>query len=139
MVVTAHLFDMVPGDVVMIVPLNLVHPVAGDDEVAVLADPFFDVVLNSDVLVFLSEYKDLFGASLIFQADFVEASAAFRAHRLDGALSLLVRQRIGNRLVGVIDSARDNRPVRIAFQKIDDHLLSDARSEDGAPALSRPN
>src|ERR1039457_908928 len=137
-VVALHLLDVIARDVSVLIAVYFFHLVANDVQVPVLADPLLGVVQNPDVLIFLTVDENLFGAGFVFQADLVEPSAAFGAHRLDGALGLLVRQRVGNRLVGVVDASRDDRPVRIAFQKIDDDLLSDARRENSAPTFSGP-
>src|ERR1017187_3807177 len=116
-VVALHLLDVIARDVFVLIAVYFFHLVANDVQVPVLADPLLGVVQNPDVLIFLTVDENLFGAGFVFQADLVEPSAAFGAHRLDGALGLLVRQRVGNRLVGVVDASRDDRPVRVASQQ----------------------
>src|SRR5205807_662475 len=101
-------------------------------------DILHQVVLDPDVLVALAVDEDLLLTLLVFKAELVEAAAAFGAVRFDGAFGLLIRQRVGRHLIGVVDSARDNGAVRIAFEEVDNHFLSDARNPHGAPVLSRP-
>src|SRR5207237_1680685 len=60
------------------------------------------------------------------------------AARLDAALRLVLRQRVGGHHLGVIDTADDDRPIRVAFQEGDHDLLADAGPEEGPPALARP-
>ena len=109
-----------------------------DDQVAVVAGPLETVVLDPDVLIPLRVHEDLLCALLVLQTDFVETPAALGAVGLQGALGLLVRQRIGRAVGAVVDAAGDDGPVGIALEEIDDHFLADARDLDGAPAGAGP-
>ncbi len=83
---------------------------------------------------------DLLLALLVLEADLVEvvAGALLGAARLDAGLGHVVRQGVGHRALGIVHAPRDDRPVRIAFEEVDDHFLADARDVDGAPVLAGP-
>src|SRR5262249_44327334 len=80
------------------------------------------------------------GAFLVLEAQLVEAVriAARRAARPDGALRLVVRQDVWRHQVGVVNATGDERPVRVAFEEINDDFLADPRVEDHAPAAAGP-
>src|SRR5262245_12637918 len=46
---------------------------------------------------------------------------------------------VGRHLLAVVNPARDDRPVGIAFQELNDHLLPDARDEHPPPAPTGPH
>ena len=73
-----------------------------------------------------------------FEADLIESAAALGSVALDGAADLVVEQGIGHGLVGIVDTAGDQRPVEIAFEESDYHLLADARKKECAPLLPSP-
>src|SRR6266496_900652 len=115
-----------------LVPANLLDAIA--------ADLVGLVVLDLNVEVFLGVDVELLLALLVLEADLIEVvqCAAHAAAGLDAALRLVLGQGIGRHLLGVVDAADDDGPVRIALQKSDNHLLADARDVDQAPLLACP-
>src|SRR5437016_1942773 len=89
-----------------------------------------DITLGMDIEFLLS--------LLIFKADLVEVwgAASFARAALDATLGLVGREFVGGHLLGVIDTAGDDRPVGVALQKIDDHFLANAGDMDTAPVFS---
>ncbi len=83
---------------------------------------------------------DLLRAFLVLEPELVGvgSAAALAGARENARLRHVRRQRVGRHLLGVVDPAGDDRLVRIAFEKIDDHFLADARDGDHAPVLARP-
>src|SRR5208283_4502113 len=106
--------------------------------VGVVADALHEVRFDANVLVAFGVDEDLLATLLILKAQLVETAAALRTERFDGALGLLAGQSIRRHLVRVVDAACNHGPVRIAFEKVDDHLLPDPRSPYGAPLLASP-
>src|SRR5690606_9180447 len=114
--------------------------VVADGLVAVMADEVALVVFHDDVLVAFGMDVQLLGALLVLHADFIEVgrAAALARTALDAALGGIGGQVVGHGLLGVVDAAGDDRPVGVAFQKADDHLLADARDVHRAPVLAGP-
>ena len=92
------------------------------------------------VEILLGVEVDLLGVLLVFEPQFVEClGGAFLAGAgLDAALGLVGRQRVGGLVVGVVHAAGDDRPVRIAFEKVDDDLVADAGQLNTRPRRCRP-
>ena len=128
--VVAHRLGPVMADVL----LGVMAHILGE----VVADGAGFVVLDQLVMVLLGLEVDLFRALLVLEAHLVPAAAAGRGVRLPARLRGIRGQAIGRHLRGIVDPAGDDRRVRIALQKVDDHLLPDARDLDEAPARARP-
>src|SRR5205823_2914301 len=77
---------------------------------------------------------------LVLKAQLVEVvrATALGAARLDDALRLVGRQFVRRHLLGVVDAAGNQGPVRITFKEIDDDLLADTWVEHDAPILAGP-
>ena len=77
---------------------------------------------------------------LVLHADLVEVVAApvLGGARLQATLGLICGECIRHGLIGVVDAPRDERPVRIPLEELDDHLLPDARDVDRTPCLPGP-
>ncbi len=67
---------------------------------------------------------------------FVRCSAEAAA-ALDPGLRLVIGQRVRRHFLRIVNAADDDRLIGIAFEKVDDHFLLDARDVDHAPLLSR--
>ena len=114
--------------------------------VAVAQDMFFPVVFDMDVHVPFRMQKDFFLSGQIFDAQLVKAArpvAAGGRHASEDGARLVLRQLIRGQVAPVIDPARDDGSVRIAFQKGDDDFMPDARQGHCAefrsgPALRNP-
>src|SRR5579875_337192 len=121
--------------------------VAGHTDAAValhgagFVHPYSDhlVVEDGGVHVLLGLDEDFLRAGLIFEAEFVEACAAFGTAGFDGAFGLLAGQRIGDGLGGVVDAAGDERPIGVAFEKADHDFLADAGQKKRSPLLAGPS
>src|SRR5262249_14659939 len=105
---------------------------------AVVADPFFGIVFNANVLVLFGVHEDLFAALFVFEAEFVEATPTLAAVGFDGGYRRLIRQGIRRFGFAVVNGTSDDWPIGIAIEKFDDDLLANARNEDRAPILSGP-
>src|SRR5579863_8342742 len=107
-------------------------PVFADE----LARFFFDPPIH----VLLGVHEELLAALFVLEADFVEVrrAAALRASRQERAARLIIGERIGRHLLGIVNAAGDDRPIRIALEKVHDYFLTDARNADRAPVLARP-
>ena len=110
------------ADVLGVGSINLNRPV--------IMDCLPVVVLNGRIHVVLGVDANQFVALGIVHDHFVIAAATGGAVRLEAAHHILLGQRIGWHQFLVVDFAHDDRLIRIAFQKIDDHLLADARNSD---------
>src|SRR4051812_36855640 len=80
----------------------------------------------------------LFFALFVFEAQLIEVvgTTLGGAVALEAALGRVLG--VGGRVVFVVDAAGDDRPIRIAFQKIDDDFLVAAGDVHAAPALAGP-
>ena len=115
--------------------------VAVDGDVLVAADIKGLVALHVRGHVELGLDVQLFLAFQILEADFVEVAggAVLAAAALDSRLGLVVGQRIGRHVVGIVDPPGDDWLVGIALQEVDDDFLADARNVDGAPLRAGPH
>src|SRR5690606_27380214 len=109
-----------------------------DAFVALVADADTLVVLDVLIPVALGVDEDLLLASLVLDAQFVEAVAAGAAQALEQAAGLVCRQLVGHRVGAVVQAATDQRLVRVAFQKTDQYFHADARDGDAAPVVAGP-
>src|SRR5690554_6561926 len=109
-----------------------------DALVALVADADALVVLDVLIPVALGVDKNLLLARLVLDAQFVEAVAAGAAQALEQAAGLVCRQLVGHRVGTVVQAAGDQRLVRVAFQKTDQHFHADARDGDAAPVVAGP-
>src|SRR5690554_1725191 len=109
-------------------------------------DAFVALVANADALVVLDVLipvalgvdEDLLLASLVLDAQFVEAVAAGAAQALEQAAGLVFRQLTGHRVSAVVQAATDQGLVRVAFEEADQHLHADTRDGDAAPVVAGP-
>src|SRR5690554_6960656 len=114
--------------------------------VAVGFDAFVPFVADADALVVLDVLipvalgvdEDLLLAGLVLDAQFVEAVTAGAAQAFEQAAGLVCRQLTGHRVGAVVQAATDQRLVRVAFQKTDQHFHADARDGDAAPVVAGP-
>src|SRR5215831_8338799 len=90
-------------------------------------------------------HEDLFFTLGIVEAPFVESDTTLGRVALDAGefvVILVLRIQsitlIGGHLIGVVHTADNNRLIRIAFQKVDHHLLANAWPEGCAPTLAGP-
>ena len=51
---------------------------------------------------------------------------------------LLLGQRIGRHLLGIVNTPHDDRLVGVAFEKVDDDLLTDTRDINDTPLFPGP-
>ena len=107
---------------------------------AVVIDLTGLVVLHFGLQILLGVDEDLLTPLFVLQPDLVEivGPAALRAPGLEAALRLVGGQRVGRRLVGVVNPARDDGAVEVAFDEVDDHLLADPWDLDEPPVFARP-
>src|SRR5258708_7169351 len=98
------------------------------------------VVLHQGLEIFFRLYADEFASLLVFERHHVEIvrPAMQAATGLDAADRLLIGQRPRRHHVGVVHAAHDNGLIDIAFQKIHNHFLADARDVDRAPLRACP-
>ena len=84
---------------------------------------------------------DLLLALLVLEADLIEivGRSPLGAPALDATLRCICRQFVGRHLVAVVNPTRNDRPVRITFQKADQNFLADPRDMHGAPVLAGPD
>src|SRR5690554_975224 len=109
-----------------------------DALVALVADADALVVLDVLIPVALGVDKNLLLAGLVLDAQFVEAVTAGAAQALEQAAGLVCRQLVGHRVGTVVQAAGDQRLIRVAFQKTDQHFHADARDGDAAPVVAGP-
>src|SRR6185295_14561650 len=100
--------------------------------------PFFGIVLDAKVHILLTMHEDLFAAFFVFEAEFVEALAAFAAVGLDGRHGGVVRESVGWLGGAIVHSAGDNGAIGIAVEEFDDDFLADARDENRTPVFAGP-
>src|SRR5207248_891062 len=98
------------------------------------------VVLDDAVKVLLGVEINLFTILFVLKADFVEVfrGAVLGTARFEHALRLVGGQFVRRHLLGVVYTARDNGPIRVAFEEVNDYFVADARVEDDAPVLAGP-
>src|SRR6218665_2126513 len=143
---SAHQQLQVPSNVLLavaihletLVPRHLLVLVAPDGLVPVLEDVLHGIILDVHIHVALGVHEHLLGALLVLETQLVEARTSRRRARAQGALRLLIRQRVGRRAGGVVHAAGDERPVRVTLDEVDDDFLTDARDEHAAPRLAAP-
>src|SRR5581483_1743742 len=114
----------------MLVLLDELALVLLDDQVPIFANPFFGHLFDADVLIFFGMKKNLLAAFFVLEAELIEALATLAAVGLDGGHGSLVRERVGRLGFAIVDRAGDNRPVGVAFEKLNDDLLADTRQKD---------
>src|SRR5690554_6633828 len=112
------------------VGLDAFVPFVADADALVVLDVLIPVALGVD--------EDLLLARLVLDAQFVEAAAAGAAQALEQAAGLVCRQLVGHRVGTVVQTATDQRLVRVAFQKTDQYFHADARDGDAAPVVAGP-
>ena len=98
------------------------------------------VVLHQGLQILLRLHADQFAPLLVLERHHVEVvrPALQRTPRLDAADRLIVGQRPGRHQVRVVHAAHDDRLIDIAFQKVHNHFLADARDVYRAPLRARP-
>src|SRR5215469_3602020 len=110
MMVACNFPDLVPADLGMAVACHLLQLVALNDQMTILPDPLFPIILDPNVHVLFAMDEDLFAALLVFYSKLIEAAATLRAHRLQRALGLLGGQCVRRHLLRVVDTPGDDRP-----------------------------
>ena len=148
-----NLFVLVSLDLEVPVTLDLLILVTLDDEVIVTdlfigfvaANEYAAIVLDPHVHVLFGIDEDLFFTFRVVKPPLVESFSAFGAVGLDAADFIIFRMfwvwafaKIRRHLVSVVDSANDNRLIRVAFEKIHHDFVPDTRPKRGAPAFARP-
>ncbi len=105
----------------------------------IVADVFRLVILDDDVLVLFGVDIDLLLSLFILETNLVKIvrRSAETAAALDSCLGLVSGQRVRRHLLRIVDAADDDRLIGIAFEKVNDDFLLDARDVDHAPLLSR--
>src|SRR5690606_29463791 len=109
-----------------------------DGVMTLVADADLLIVLDVLVPVSLGMNINLLGALPVLDAQLVVALAAGAAEGLEDAAGLVRRQFVGRNMFGVIQAAGDQRLVRIAFEKGDQHFHTDARNGDAAITVAGP-
>ena len=118
--------------------LNLLELLFLDDQVPFFTDPFSCIFLDPDILIPLGVNKQLFRVFLVFQTNLVETGPTLARIAFERGHGGVVRQGIGRHVDAVVDPTGDDRLVGIAFQKIDDHFLADARDAHRPPFFTSP-
>src|SRR5262249_39686560 len=95
-------------------------------------------MLYADVLVPLAMQEYLFAAGLVLEGDLVEAAAIRRRPRPEDAAGAVVGQLVGRHRLGVVDTTRDDRPIRVTLEELDDHFHADTRKDLRTPLISGP-
>ena len=110
--------------------------------VPVVQDVLFPVVLDVGVHVLFRMHVDFFPAFFVLHPKFVEAARlAFgsrRAHGFEHRARLVRGQLVGRHVQLMVDAARDQGAVRVAFQERDHDLVADARDSHDAVFAARP-
>jgi len=83
------------------------------------------VVFHHFVLILGGVGEDLLLPFEILETYFVEVAAPLAGVGHDGALGLFGGQVVGRFVLAVLHTAGDDGAVRVAVQKIDNHLLAD--------------
>src|SRR5262245_44468209 len=106
---------------------------------AVILDVLRLVMLDGGVHVVLAVQGDLFLALCVIEDQAVVAAPLGRAVGLEAADHFFLGKLARGHLLGVVDAADDDGLVRVAFEKIDDDLLPNARHVGDAPAFASPD
>ncbi|SAK99808.1 hypothetical protein AWB80_07730 [Caballeronia pedi] len=128
--VASHRVAAISAAARVVVLLDDYMPLAADARERVVLDPGFQIALGVK--------EQLLGILRIVEAHFVEAVAAFRRIALERGAGHLRRQFVRRRQRGVVDAADHERLIRIAFDEMHQHFLSDARQEERPVALAGP-
>src|SRR5256885_969838 len=138
--VAVHRLRAVPVDDAGLVPVDGLAPV--------VAHPFVLVVLDLGELVLLGMQPQLLCARLVLEADSVGVAlavlhagarcAALARSGLDARLRGVGRQRPGRHVGRVVDTARDQRVVRVAIEEVDDDFMPYAGNGDGPEPRACP-
>src|SRR5262249_12537315 len=73
------------------------------------------------------------------ESKLVVAVAAGARVALDGALRLLRGERVRRHVGAVVEPPGDHRPIGVALEEVDDHLVSDPGDVDRSPRGARPD
>src|SRR5579885_3550884 len=97
------------------------------------------VIFDDDRQILLCLKKDFLRALLVLETKLVEvgASAAFRAAALESALRRVGGKIVRHRLLLVIDPPYNQRPIRIALQKVHHDFLRSEERRVGKECRSR--
>ena len=112
--------------------------VVADHLRVVPADGVGVVVLHELVQVLLGLHADELLAGRVLEHDLVVAAVGRGGVALPAALRLVGGQLVGRLLEVGVDAADDHRPVGIAAEEVDEHLLPDAREVRPAVARAAP-
>src|SRR5262249_53736906 len=107
---------------------------------AIVTNPVGLILLDLNVLISLRVNEQLFRAFLILEANFVEVRRVTPPARssLGSGLRHVRRQCVRRHVLGVVHAPGNDGLVRIALDKIDNHLLADAGNGDHSPVLAGP-
>src|SRR5690348_6423385 len=133
-------FDVLAFDLCLFIAVHRFKLTGLHNQVAISADPFTRFLLGAPVHIFFRVQENLLVVFFVFEAEFVEIAGGtpFGTARQESSARLIVGQFVGRHLIGVVDAAGDDRAVGIAFEKLDDDFLADARNIDGAPIFTGP-
>ncbi len=138
MIVRSDFRQPVSLDSTVFLSLELAVTVGFDPVVTLMADVDALVVLDVLIPVALSMNIDLLLPGPVLDAQFIGAPAAWAAEGLEHAARLVRGQFIGRNVLGVIQAAADQRPVRVAVKKSHQHFHADSRDDHAAITIARP-
>ncbi|EYF04181.1 Hypothetical protein CAP_4658 [Chondromyces apiculatus DSM 436] len=123
------------GDPRRLVGADLQRGIVADGARLVAPHARLGVVRGHHLHVTLRVHHDLFLPGLVLEADLVVPAPAWRRVRLQGRARLALGQRVGRHDRPVVEPPRDQRPVGVPLQELDDHLPADARQHHRARGL----
>src|SRR5689334_5217893 len=121
--ILAHVDGLIAPDLPLAVSSNRMGVVASDLLGAIVSYCHVLVMLDQLLQILLGLYVDLLVALCVLEPELIEPAPAGRRLALPPALRLVPRQPIGNLLQIRVHAPRDDRPIRVAPQKIHQHLL----------------
>lgn len=131
---------LISPDLLHLVHTHHLHAIVTYFERLVVSDALPLVIFDQDVPVFFALKVDLFSSALVLETEFVEVAgtATGGASGFDAALGFVGGEPVKGWGGGVIDCTHNDRPVRIAVDKIDENLIAYARKRDETPAIAAP-
>src|SRR6266496_458607 len=153
MMLLRYFFVLMSLDDGLSIALDLFKLVALDDEM-IITDLFIGfvaayehatIILNANVHVLFCMDEYLFFTFCVVEAPFIKSFSTFGAVRFDAGDFIVLRMfRVGSfakirwHLIGIVDTADDDRLVRVPFEKIHYDLMTDAWPKRSAPAFAGP-
>src|SRR5262249_52745206 len=132
------LLVMVTLDVQMLVPLNKLKLLVGNDQVPIVPDKFQRIILNTGVLILLGMNKYLLEALSVLKPKFVESAAARGRMCFDRRFRFLIWKRVRRHCQRIVDRTGNNGAVGIALKEMYNDLHPDPRNEHAAPMIPGP-